>query len=91
MREQSINAGLRRWGIEDELCLPVLLEHSVVVTDHNRSIRVPVGRHSNSKHSEVHAKCQNSYCRSSENRPENNSPDPLPKLLDGELSHEARL
>lgn len=91
MREQSIDAGLRRWRIEDELRLPVLLEHSVVVTHHDRAIGIPTGSQANPKDSEVHAKGQNSGCRTNENRPENDPPDPLPKLLDRELTHEARL
>jgi hypothetical protein len=41
MREQSVDAILRRRRFENELRLAVLLCNRVIVADHDRTVRIP--------------------------------------------------
>jgi len=59
MGKERVHAGLRRWWIEDELSLPVLLRNGVEVIHDNRSVRISISRDSRSKHREIRAERQN--------------------------------
>ena len=87
MRQQRIHARLGRWRIEKELGLAILLHDSVVVPNHNRSVRLPVRCHPQTKESQINQKCQESHSCAEKQYREKNPPDPLPEIE----RHDARL
>ena len=73
MREQRIDATLRRRRIENELGSSVLLRYSVVMADHHRAVGTAVDGNTQPKQAEIDPKRQNGR---SENEQQDSEEDP---------------
>ena len=91
MRKQGVNAGLSLRRIEDELRLPVFLEHGVIVVHGHRSIRIPANCRVDPKHRVIDAIRHGRRANHQENYGDEHSPQPHSQVRGRRLSHEARL
>ena len=69
MREQRVHASLCLRRIEDELRFSVFLRHRVIVTDHDRTERLPMGRHAYSKNDKISDERHYSHSQDRQNAP----------------------
>jgi len=77
MREQRIYARLRGRGIEDKLGLPALLCDRVVVTDHNRAVRIAMRKQPYPKESKVHRESEDGDPQRKHHEAQENPPDSI--------------
>lgn len=87
---ERIDAGLRRGRIEDELGLPVLLLHGVVMTHHNGSVRFAVRRHTQPEQAKIDAKRENGRSKDEDDHAEKDSSQQFSEFRRCQR-HEARL
>jgi len=80
MRKQRVHASLRRRRVEDELRLSILLLHGVVMTHHDRAIRIALSSHPQTEQAEVDSERHNGRAQHEDNRAQKDSPEPLPEF-----------
>jgi hypothetical protein len=69
-----MNTDLRCWGIEDELCLTVLLQHGIVAGNDDRTERIPVRGKAQAKDRNIYAESQQCRRQSEQDGCEEDSP-----------------
>ena len=90
VRIERIDTGLGRGRVENELCLPVLLKHGIIVAHDNRAVGIAVGSNSQSEQAEIDTKCDDRSREEEEKQAHKGLPKPLPKFRCRQR-HEARL
>ena len=80
VRKERMNTSFRCWGIEDELCLSILLQHGIVAGDDDGSVRIPIHGKAHAKHRKVHAKDQQRCRQNEEDYREEDAPEAVSQI-----------
>ncbi len=83
MWEKAVHAGLLHRWIKDKLGLPVFVRHHVVVVDGYAAKGLAVGRQTISKHAIVRSVDDSQQAHASQERSQNDSPEPWAGLAAG--------
>ena len=90
VRKKRIHAGFGRRRVEDELCLAVLLQDGVIMTDDYRSVRIAMGKNSQPEQTQIHDKCQDCETEDKQNGTQEDPPYSISQI-ERSVHHEARL
>ena len=89
--KHSLDASLRLWRIETELCLSVLLQHGIVVIHRHRAVSIASARRPHPENGIVQNIGQNDYPNRNTNNGAKDSSQPYSKAWGSCLGHDARL
>ena len=87
---QRVDTRVRSRWFKDELSLPVLLLHGVVMAHYHRTVRIPVRGHAQPEHAEINCEREGCSPEQEQDQAEKNPPEPHPEFCRCER-HDARL
>jgi len=91
VRKHSVDASLRLWRIETELCLSVLLQHGIVVIHLHRAVSIASARRPHPENGIVQNIGQNDYPNRNTDHGDEDSSQAHSKAWGRCLGHDARL
>jgi hypothetical protein len=91
VRKHSVDASLRLWRIETELCLSVLLQHGIVVIHRHRAVNIASARRPHPENGIVQNIGQNDYPNRNTDHGDQDSSQAHSKAWGRYLGHDARL